>query len=94
MPDSLNREIKEFIWNRIESGYEEIIDEPEFKTLRRDILDLQQHISDSLPSGQKEVFNEYSELIGRRSSVMQEMVYKRGFTDGFEMKSNVRKSDG
>ena len=75
-------QIKALISDRIESAYDNLKDEPEFKTLRLDILGLQQHIRKALPSGLKNLFEEYCEMSNERESAMAEQVYRTGFADG------------
>ena len=87
---TLHEDIGDFINNRIQEAYQDIKDEPKFKTIRKDILGLEDHIRQSIPSGLLELFDEYTELIGQREAFMEEMVYRAGFKDGFHISTHNR----
>ena len=89
---SLQKDIEEFICSRQQAAYQEIVDDPEFKQLRQDIINLQNQIIEELPSGQRDTFFQYSELVNHRSSIMEDKVYRTGFADGVRIYThNIKK---
>ena len=79
---SLQKDIAEFTCNRQQAAYQEIVDDPEFKQLRLDIINLQDQIIEALPSGQRDTFLQYCELVNCRSSIVEDKIYEVGFQDG------------
>lgn len=84
---TLHEEINDFITNRIQQAYQEILDDPDFKTIRKNILSLEEHVRNSLSPELRESFDEYCELIGQRSGIMEEKTYRTGFSDGINLKN-------
>ena len=80
--ESLQKDIEEFICNRQQAAYQEIKDDPDFIQLLQDILSLQEQILEAIPSGVREHFLKYCELVNKRSSIIEEHVYRKGFSDG------------
>lgn len=89
---SLQKDIAEFTCNRQQAAYQEIVDDPAFKQLRQDIINLQDQIIEALPSGQRDAFLQYCELVNHRSSIMEEKVYRTGFIDGSSLNNIMYKS--
>ena len=87
---TLQEDIQSFICNRIEQAYQEIIDESEFKKLRKNIIDISEQIRQALPLEIKENFEQYGELIGQRNYTMEKEAYRLGFIDGLKITAQYR----
>ena len=82
---SLYEDIEGFICTRIQQAYQEIKDEPEFKALRAEIVSLDEKLRKERPSDILGLFDVYAEYVEKRSGLIQEKVYRTGFSDGTTM---------
>src|SRR5690554_2724049 len=83
MANSIRKEIKEFIYDRIYKIHKEILPrDREYRELGKKPAEILQHLFDNLTSEEKEKWNNYDEAQILQMNRQDELVYSRGLVDG------------